>query len=142
MLGLADANSTEFVHDTPNPVICLQEEQKHITAMGATMRLGAYPAHVLPGTLCAELYGGKERISERHRHRYEFNADYRERLEQVGLVISATNEEHGLVEVVELPSHPFFIACQYHPEFQSRPNTPHPLFSGLVAAALDYQARN
>ena len=93
----------------------------------------------MPGTLCSKLYDGKEVISERHRHRYEFNADYRDEVEKGGMVISAVNDEHGLVEVVELPSHPFFIACQYHPEFQSRPNSAHPLFSGLVAAALESQ---
>ena len=139
VLGHADANSTEFNKDSSAPVVCLQEEQKHIENMGATMRLGAYPAHIKADTLCSKLYGGKEIISERHRHRYEFNADYREEVEQGGMVISAVNDEHGLVEVVELPSHPFFIACQYHPEFQSRPNSPHPLFSGLVAAALEAQ---
>ena len=137
VLGLADANSTEFAKDTTSPVICLQEEQKTITNMGATMRLGAYPAHIQPGSLCSKLYGGAEIISERHRHRYEFNADYREACEKAGMVISAVNDEHGLVEVVELPSHPYFIACQYHPEFQSRPTAPHPLFNGLVAAALE-----
>ena len=105
--------------------------------MGATMRLVDYSAHVAAGTIVSRLYEGKEIISERHRHRYEFNAAYREEVEKAGLVISAVNDEHGLVEVVELPSHPFFIACQYHPEFQSRPNAPHPLFSGLVAAALE-----
>ncbi|MGN0836695.1 MAG: CTP synthase, partial [Akkermansia sp.] len=139
VLGLADANSTEFDKHTPHPIICLQEEQKHIENMGATMRLGAYPANIKPGTLCSTLYGGEETISERHRHRYEFNADYREAVEAAGLVISAVNDEHGLVEVVELPGHPFYIACQYHPEFQSRPTHPHPLFSGLVAAALRHK---
>ena len=137
VLGLADANSTEFDKETPHPVICLQEEQKHIENMGATMRLGAYPAHIQPGTLCSKLYEGAEIVSERHRHRYEFNADFRDACEKAGLVISAVNDEHGLVEVVELPGHPYFIACQYHPEFQSRPTTPHPLFQGLVAAALE-----
>ena len=137
VLGLKDANSTEFDKATSSPVICLQEEQKTITNMGATMRLGAYPAHIQPGTLCSKLYGGQEVISERHRHRYEFNADFRQACEKAGLVISAVNDEHGLVEVVELPGHPYFIACQYHPEFQSRPTKSHPLFCGLVAAALE-----
>ncbi len=137
VMGLADANSTEFVSDGANPVICLQDEQKHIETKGATMRLGAYPAHIKKGSLCYKLYGKKESISERHRHRYEFNPDYREACEAAGLVISATNDQHGLVEVVELPNHPFFIACQYHPEFQSRPTDPHPMFNGLIKAALD-----
>jgi CTP synthase len=137
VLGLKDANSTEFNKESSAPVICLQEEQKTITNMGATMRLGAYPAHIQKNTLCSKLYGGAEVISERHRHRYEFNADYREACEKAGLVISAVNDAHGLVEVVELPGHPYFIACQYHPEFQSRPTKAHPLFHGLVAAALE-----
>lgn len=95
--------------------------------MGATMRLGAYKALIRPGTLAHKLYG-KDSVTERHRHRYEFNPAYRDELENAGLVISAVNDEHGLVEVVELPDHPFFIACQYHPEFQSAPNRAHPLF--------------
>ncbi len=136
VVGLSDANSTEFFAGTSAPVISLQEEQKNIANKGGTMRLGAYQAELKTGSLCAKLYNTDETISERHRHRYEFNPDYREQLEAAGLTISATNPETGLVEVVELRDHPFFIACQYHPEFQSRPNAPHPLFSGLVAAAL------
>lgn len=136
--GLDKANSTEFDQQTPYPVICLQEDQKDIENKGATMRLGAYKATITPGTLAHQLYG-KGSISERHRHRYEFNAAYRQQLEQCGMVISAVNDEHGLVEVVELPNHPFFIACQYHPEFQSAPNRAHPLFSGLVSAAMKYK---
>lgn len=102
---------------------------------------GAYKALITPGTLAHKLYG-KDNVNERHRHRYEFNPAYREDLEKAGLVISAINDEHGLVEVVELPTHPFFIACQYHPEFQSAPNRAHPLFSGLVSAALEYKSRS
>ncbi|MEG2810782.1 MAG: gamma-glutamyl-gamma-aminobutyrate hydrolase family protein, partial [Akkermansia sp.] len=105
----------------------------------ATMRLGAYTAHLFPKTLVHTLYG-KDEIVERHRHRYEFNPNYRETIEQAGLKVSATSEGEGLVEVVELPGHPFYIACQYHPEFQSRPNHPHPLFEGLVSAALKLKA--
>ncbi len=142
VLGLTDANSTEFNTKSADPVICLQEEQKKIDTMGATMRLGAYPATIKPGTLCSKLYNEKTSILERHRHRYEFNADYREACEKAGLVISATNDQHGLVEVVELPGLNFYIACQYHPEFQSRPNDAHPLFSGLVAAALEGKQNN
>ncbi len=137
VLGLSDANSTEFAPATSNPVISLQESQKSVSKKGGTMRLGAYIAQPKAGSLCAKLYGTEENFSERHRHRYEFNPDYREALEGAGLIISATNPDTGLVEVVELADHPFFIACQYHPEFQSRPNSPHPLFSGLVAAALE-----
>lgn len=133
--GMKEANSTEFNKKTPYPVISLQEEQKGIEDMGATMRLGAYKACLLPDTLASRLYG-QNLISERHRHRYEFNPTFRETIEGAGLKISATSEEQGLVEVVELPGHPFYIACQYHPEFQSRPNYPHPLFQGLVSAAL------
>jgi len=139
ILNLANANSTEFDSATSFPVISLQAEQKNIENMGATMRLGAYPAHLKADTLCAKLYNNVEVISERHRHRFEFNPHYREACGKAGLIVSAVNEEHGLVEVVELLSHPFFIACQFHPEFQSRPNAPHPLFSGLVAAALEFK---
>ncbi len=137
VVGLKDANSTEFAEDTAEPVISLQEEQKSISGLGGTMRLGAFCAELKEGSLCSKLYGGKDSISERHRHRWEFNPDYRAALEEAGLTISATNPNTGLVEVVEITDHPFFIACQYHPEFQSRPNSPHPLFSGLVAAALE-----
>ena len=139
--GMDDANSTEFDQKTTHPVISLQEEQKGIKAMGATMRLGAYKALIRPGTLANKLYG-KDSVTERHRHRYEFNPAYRDELENAGLVISAVNDEHGLVEVVELPDHPFFIACQYHPEFQSAPNRAHPLFSGLVSAALEHKSHS
>ena len=139
--GMDDANSTEFDQKTTHPVISLQEEQKGIKAMGATMRLGAYKALIRPGTLAHKLYG-KDSVTERHRHRYEFNPAYRDELENAGLVISAVNDEHGLVEVVELPDHPFFIACQYHPEFQSAPNRAHPLFSGLVSAALEHKSHS
>ncbi len=139
VLGLSDANSIEFSPGTSNPVICLQEAQKKVSKKGGTMRLGAYTAEPKAGSLCAKLYNNVESFSERHRHRYEFNPDYREALEAAGLILSATNPETGLVEVVELADHPFFIACQYHPEFQSRPNAPHPLFSGFVAAALAHK---
>ncbi len=134
--GLENANSTEFDKETPFPVISLQEEQKGIDDMGATMRLGAYTANIAPNTLAEKLYGTSQ-VSERHRHRYEFNPEYRETLELADLKISATSEGQGLVEIVEIPNHPFFIACQFHPEFQSRPNHPHPLFAGLVEAALE-----
>jgi CTP synthase len=136
--GLTQANSTEFNKETADPVISLQEEQKGIEVMGATMRLGANDANVTPGTRIAQLYG-TETISERHRHRYEFNPAYREQLESAGLKISAVSANEGLVEVVEIPAHPFFIGAQFHPEFQSKPNHPHPIFSGFVAAALDHR---
>lgn len=133
--GLKQANSTEFDKLTADPVISLQEEQKGIEDMGATMRLGANDSDVIAGTQTAKLYGSNT-ISERHRHRYEFNPAYREQLESAGLKISAVSAKEGLVEVVEIPSHPFFIGAQFHPEFQSKPNRPHPIFSGFVAAAL------
>ena len=134
--GLEGANSTEFEKKTPHPVICLQEEQKGIEDMGATMRLGACESILFAGTRAAELYGGLDRISERHRHRWEFNSDYLDQLKDAGLVISSVSAEEGLVEIVELADHPFYLGAQFHPEFQSRPNKPHPLFSGFVAAAL------
>jgi CTP synthase len=139
--GLKGANSTEFDKATPHPVICLQEEQKGVEDMGATMRLGASEAILFAGTRAAQLYGNAERIQERHRHRYEFNSDYQERLQEKGLVISSVSADEGLVEIVELPEHPFYIGAQFHPEFQSKPNHPHPLFSGFVAAALEHSQR-
>jgi len=139
--GLKGANSTEFDKATPHPVICLQEEQKGVEDMGATMRLGASQAILFARTRASQLYGNAERIQERHRHRYEFNSDYQERLQEKGLVISSVSADEGLVEIVELPDHPFYIGAQFHPEFQSKPNHPHPLFSGFVAAALEHSQR-
>ena len=136
--GLKGANSTEFNKTTKHPVICLQEEQLGVEDMGATMRLGSCESILLAGTRAAELYDHKERIHERHRHRYELNSDYQERLQQAGLVISSVSAKDGLVEIIELPEHPFFIGCQFHPEFQSKPNFPHPLFAGFVAASLEH----
>ncbi len=136
--GLADANSTEFNKTTMHPVICLQEEQKGIEDMGATMRLGSCESILFAGTKAAQLYGNKDRILERHRHRYEFNSDYQDRLQECGLVISSVSADEGLVEIIELPDHPFYIGAQFHPEFQSKPNHPHPLFAGFVAAALEH----
>lgn len=132
---LENANSTEFDKNTAHPVISLQEEQQGIEDLGATMRLGASDSTVYPGTKAAELYGA-ETISERHRHRYEFNPAYREQIESAGMKISSVSADQGLVEIVEIPDHPFYIGAQFHPEFQSRPNHPHPLFAGFVAAAL------
>lgn len=133
--GMKGANSTEFDKDTPYPVISLQEEQEGIEDKGASMRLGTCDSIVYPGTLAYDLYG-RDMISERHRHRYEFNPKYREDMEAAGLKVSSVSSKEGLVEILELPTHPFYIACQFHPEFQSRPNHPHPLFAGLVKAAL------
>ena len=135
--NLEAANSTEFNKETAHPVICLQEEQKNLTTMGGNMRLGAADATIISGTKTSELYDGAETITERHRHRFEFNPEYREQLESAGLKISGVSAKEGLVEIVEITDHPFFIGAQFHPEFQSRPNEPHPLFSGFVKASLD-----
>lgn len=134
--GLAGAHSSEFDANSPHPVIDLMEEQKGVTQKGGTMRLGAYPCITREGTLLRRLYG-QERISERHRHRYEFNNAYRDILTGKGMVICGTSPDNKLVEAVELPTHRFFIGVQYHPEFKSRPTKPHPLFLGLLKAALN-----
>jgi CTP synthase len=134
--GLAGANSTEFDKNTPHPVICLQEEQKGVEDMGATMRLGSCESILFAGTKAADLYDNADRIHERHRHRYEVNSDYQDKLQECGLVISSVSAKEGLVEIVELADHPFYLGAQFHPEFLSKPNHPHPLFSGFVAAAL------
>ena len=134
VLGLKDANSTEFDSKTKEPVIHIMEEQKGIDKKGGTMRLGSYPCKIKEGTLAYELYG-KETISERHRHRYEYNNEYKERLEKAGLICSGTSPDGGLVEIVEIENHPYFVASQFHPEFKSRPNNPAPLFVGLIKAA-------
>ncbi|MBD2253049.1 CTP synthase [Nostoc parmelioides] len=133
--GLTGANSAEFDSTTKYPVINLLPEQQDVVDLGGTMRLGVYPCHILPNTLASKLYQA-EIIQERHRHRYEFNNDYRQLLLDSGYVISGTSPDGRLVEIVEYPQHPFFISCQFHPEFQSRPNTPHPLFTGFVQAAI------
>ena len=132
--GLAGAHSSELDAQTPYPVIDLMPDQRGITAKGGTMRLGAYPCRLEAGSRAAEAYGAAE-ISERHRHRYEFNNDYREVLSGCGLRLSGLSPDGQLVEIVELPEHPWFVAAQFHPEFKSRPNRPHPLFRAFVAAA-------
>jgi CTP synthase len=137
--GLERAHSTEFDRSSPHPVICLLEEQKGVTDKGGTMRLGAQPAVLAEGSRSEEAYGTRT-ISERHRHRYEFNASYRERLEEAGLVIAGTSPDGSLVEIVELADHPWFVAVQFHPEFKSKPTAAHPLFAGLVAAAVERHA--
>ena len=135
VLGWKDADSSEFSAETTHPVIDLMESQRGIEAKGGTMRLGRFGCRLTPGTLAAELYG-KEEIGERHRHRYEFNNHFRKELEAAGLRISGVNPEQDLAEIVEIPNHPYFIGCQFHPEFKSRPMEPHPLFDGLIRAAL------
>lgn len=134
--GLQDAHSTEFVKDTPHPVICLLDEQRMVTDKGGTMRLGAYPAVLKEGSRAAAAYGKRE-ISERHRHRYEFNLAFRETLERCGMMVTGTSQDGKLVEIVEVPEHPWFVAVQFHPEFKSQPTRAHPLFQAFVAAALE-----
>ncbi|MEA5605145.1 CTP synthase [Nostoc sp. UHCC 0252] len=133
--GLTDANSAEFDPHTTDPVINLLPGQQEVVDLGGTMRLGLYPCRVLPDTLAFKLYQ-EDVIYERHRHRYEFNNAYRDLLLKSGYVISGTSPDGQLVEIVELPKHPFFLACQFHPEFQSRPSSPHPLFKGFIQAAI------
>jgi CTP synthase len=137
--GLDRANSTEVDPETPHPVVHLMSEQKSITDKGGTMRLGAFPCSIASGSLAARLYG-KKRISERHRHRYEVNNEYREVLEKHGLVLSGLSPDGTLVEMVELRDHPWFLGSQFHPEFKSRPLDCHPIFKGFIRAALDRQA--
>lgn len=134
--GLTGAHSTEMDPDTAFPVIDLMAEQKSVQAMGGTMRLGAYECALRPGTLAAEAYGNGT-VSERHRHRFEVNNRYLPKMTENGLVVSGVNEATNLVEIVELPrsEHPWFLGCQFHPEFKSRPLTPHPLFDRFIAAA-------
>ena len=134
LAGLKEANSAEFDPTGAHPVINLLPEQQDVVDLGGTMRLGLYPCRIEPNTLAHKLYG-KEVIYERHRHRYEFNNAYRNLLLEAGYVISGTSPDGRLVEIIELPSHPFFIATQFHPEFKSRPSAPHPLFSGFIEAA-------
>lgn len=133
--GLQGANSTEFDQSTPFPVIDLMEDQQGKEQTGGTMRLGGYPCRLAEGTLCRALYG-QEMITERHRHRFEVNNRFLPALTEKGLVVAGVNPQRNLVEAIELRDHPFFVAVQFHPEFKSRPNRPHPLFSGLIAAAL------
>ncbi|OBZ15673.1 MULTISPECIES: CTP synthase [Bacillales] len=137
VVGLANANSSEINPSTPYPVIDLLPDQKDIEDMGGTMRLGLYPCKLKPETLAAQEYND-ELVYERHRHRYEFNNEYREAIETAGLTISGTSPDGRLVEMVEMADHPWFLAVQFHPEFTSRPNRPQPLFRGFVQAALNY----
>jgi len=133
--NLSGANSTEFVAETKHPVVDLMADQRDVTDMGATMRLGAYPCALKEGSLAAKLYRQAE-VSERHRHRYEVANAYREQLESHGMVCSGTSPDRHLCEIVELPEHPWFLGCQFHPEFKSKPYAPHALFTGFIHAAL------
>jgi len=140
VVGLKDANSTEFNAATPHPVIDLMNDQREVTEKGGTMRLGAYYAVLQPGSKVANAYG-EPVVSERHRHRYEFNLNYRARVEEAGLICSGTSPDKRLVEFVELENHPFWVGTQAHPEFKSRPDRPHPLFRELISAALKFRAQ-
>ena len=139
VLGYKDANSTEFNPNTEHNIIDLMPDQEDVENMGGTQRLGSYPCRLKAGTKAAAAYDNKTMIHERHRHRYEFNNEYREAMEKAGLVISGVNPDRNLVEVVELPKNKFFVAAQYHPEFLSRPNRPEGLFAAFVKAAAENQ---
>ncbi|MFO0825000.1 MAG: CTP synthase [Gemmataceae bacterium] len=136
--GLADANSTEFNKATPHPVVCLLEEQQEVKKLGGTQRLGAYPCHLRAGSKAHAAYGA-DVVNERHRHRFEVNNHYRDRLTAAGLVVSGTSPDGHLVEAIELPSHPWFVAVQAHPEFLSKPTRPHPLFRDFIGASLKHR---
>jgi CTP synthase len=138
ILGDKRANSTEFDEKTPHPIISLMPDQEELADMGGTMRLGAYPCMLMPGTQTAAAYG-RDAIEERHRHRWEFNNAYRAIFEQNGMSFSGLSPDGRLVEIAELTTHPFMIGSQFHPEFKSRPNRPHPLFNAFVAAAVRQQ---
>jgi CTP synthase len=135
VVGLPEANSTEFNKATPHPVVCLLEEQQTVTKLGGTQRLGAYPCHLLPGSKAQQAYAA-DVVSERHRHRYEVNNHFRDLLASRGLVVSGTSPDGSLVEAIELANHPWFVAVQCHPEFQSKPTHPHPLFRDFIGASL------
>jgi len=137
--GLEKANSTEFEEDTADPVICLLDEQRDVKTKGASMRLGTWPTKIAKGTVAEKIYGDSE-VLERHRHRYEFNMKYRDQMDAKGFTISGTSPDGALAELIELRDHPYFLACQYHPEFQSKPNKPHPLFKSFVQACLAHQS--
>ncbi len=138
--GIPDAHSAEFVPQAANPVIHMMDDQRRVVDLGGTMRLGTYPCALRDGSRARQIYGSGA-IEERHRHRYEVNPAYHARLEEAGMVISGTSPDGKLVEMVEIPSHPYFVACQFHPEFKSRPLAPHPLFTAFIRAALDRQVR-
>ena len=136
-LNIKNAQSTEMYQLSDEPVIDMMEEQKKITTKGGTMRLGAYPCQIEKGTLAYRIYGS-EQVSERHRHRYEFNNRYLDQYEKAGMIASGRNQETGLVEIIEIKDHPYFIGCQYHPELKSTVENPHPLFVHFVEAAKKY----
>ncbi len=137
VLGHANANSIELDPTTDAPVIALMDDQKHVTELGGTLRLGLYPAELKEGTKTFDIYGGQKEIQQRHRHRYEFNIDYRKEFEDAGMVFAGTSPDDRLMEIIELPANKFFVAAQYHPEFISRPNRPEPLYAAFIKAALE-----
>jgi CTP synthase len=139
VLGLSDAHSTEMSPKSTYPVIHLQETQKKVTQKGGTMRLGAYPCEIKKDTLAYKIYK-RQLISERHRHRYEFNNEFLTKFQDAGMIASGINPEKGLVEMIELKNHPFFIGVQYHPEYKSTVENPHPLFVNFVDAAKQFSA--
>ena len=134
VLGLQDAHSSEIKPDTENPIIALLPDQKDVEELGGTLRLGLYPCNLKEGTKAREVYG-QQKVNERHRHRYEFNNEYRQQMEEAGFVFSGTSPDGRLVEIVEVKDHPWFVASQFHPEFTSRPTRPQPLFYGFIQAA-------
>jgi len=138
VMGLKDSDSSEFAPECPDPVISLMESQQHVTDMGGTMRLGAYPCTLAPGSKVAAIYG-ESQISERHRHRYEVSNRYRDDFVKNGLALSGLSPDESLVEIVELSAHPWYVGCQFHPELKSRPNRPHPLFASFIGAALAHK---
>jgi CTP synthase len=140
VLGTEDANSTEFDRTTPHPVIDLMPDQKEVGDMGGTMRLGLYPCSLVPGTRAASAYG-KSKVEERHRHRFEFNNTYRELFGDRGMDFSGLSPDGRLVEIAELREHPFMVGSQFHPEFLSRPDRPHPLFQGFLQAVVERKAK-
>jgi CTP synthase len=142
--AIKEADSTEFDAETPDPVIFKLRDLVDVEEFGGTMRLGACPCRLLEGSLAREIYGGADEISERHRHRYEFNPEYRQRLEEAGLHFSGMSPDSRFVEIVELPRevHPWFLACQFHPEYKSKPLSAHPIFAAFVAAAYSNRVKN
>jgi len=138
IIGYEDANSAEFNENTPYPVIDLMLEQREISGLGGTMRLGEYICQMKPDSKAAQAYE-LEQVAERHRHRFEFNNEYRTVFEEHGMVFSGLSPEGLLVEIAEIADHPFMLGSQFHPEFLSRPNRPHPLFTALTKAAIDYR---
>ena len=137
VLGYKGAHSTEFDTSTPYPVIDMMEMQKKISGLGGTMRLGTYPCHLQNGSIAADVYGTGN-ISERHRHRFEFNNEYKEAFSQAGMTSVGLNEKDNLVEIIELKGHPWFVGVQFHPEYRSTVANPHPLFVKFIEAAVDY----